>query len=67
MEHEKPIQNLTIRATASEVRNMDLIRKFYKRKTVSDAFRFLIEQEAEKILALSFQIKKNSSIEEASK
>lgn len=45
------IRQLALVATAAELRDFELVRSFYRRKSDSDTLRFLITDAAEKILA----------------
>ena len=46
-------KTITMQATKEELDKLELIGEIHKRKTLSDALRFLIEQEHEKILNIS--------------
>ena len=50
------LRNISMYATKEEVSWIEVIREHYFRRTVSDTIRFLIKQEAEKILAESTPI-----------
>jgi len=49
-------RQLALGATEEEIRKFELIKNFYCRKSDSDMIRFLINQEAEKILPKNIPI-----------
>ena len=44
-------KTISILATTDEIRQIELIKRFHRRKTTADMLRYLIAKEAEKILS----------------
>ena len=57
------VRQLALSASAEEVRKFEVIKAHHRRRSDSDTIRFLIEQEAEKILSQNRPIGLNNAQE----